>query len=494
MRRFTTVLLLLLFVPIVVFGKFSDLPETHWAYDTIIKLSENGVIDGYEDGTFRPEALVTRAEGAKLLCVMANLPEGEASYEDVTEDKWYYTYVRDCGQYIEKENIFNGDTPLTREEVAYAVTGIKGISEEAAAPEFSDCDRISNPGLIAAAVKAGFISGYEDGTFRPQGNITRAEFCSMIDRAFDADEKLPDTINSEWELTKLVAADLDNFRLNAIIDRNNRLLFIEPEEEPGFVFTLDLTKEDAIRETFIRFSEVSLKVDGKDSGKFYNHFKPISFVLENDINRTSLFGEFVQYTEDKNEYEVSCFRALDITYGIEDYASFEEGKAQYEDSEDCIPMLLHIHNEKYTVVYDGKSSVYKFDRVTGLRDGKLYAGNENTCRGFLSVGDRMYGVDKNWNLYEYDLEGLKWNESICTFDADTLGIRHNKFWLWNKTTGIISTANEKGDIAKLHSGVTLDNISAEDIDVSKLDSHMLVYDENTFILYDGTNLLMLKKK
>lgn len=47
--------------------KFKDVPETHWAYNAIEELSEMGIINGYEDGTFKPDEAVTRAELATML-------------------------------------------------------------------------------------------------------------------------------------------------------------------------------------------------------------------------------------------------------------------------------------------------------------------------------------------------------------------------------------------------------------------------------------------
>ena len=48
-------------------GKFKDVPDTHWAYKAIEELSEKGIINGYEDGTFKPDAPITRAEVAAII-------------------------------------------------------------------------------------------------------------------------------------------------------------------------------------------------------------------------------------------------------------------------------------------------------------------------------------------------------------------------------------------------------------------------------------------
>jgi len=68
MKKIVSLLLVLLMLSGTVFAAgFTDLDETHWAYPHVSELVEKGVINGYEDGTFRPDANVTRAELAKLL-------------------------------------------------------------------------------------------------------------------------------------------------------------------------------------------------------------------------------------------------------------------------------------------------------------------------------------------------------------------------------------------------------------------------------------------
>lgn len=108
--------------------EFSDLDETHWAYEGINKLVGEGIIIGYPDGTFKPEGNITRAELVKIVNMVFEFTEIEEAtdFTDVKAEDWFFDNV-----------------------------------------------------LIAQ--QAGYIVGYPDGTFKPNGLITREEFCKILD-------------------------------------------------------------------------------------------------------------------------------------------------------------------------------------------------------------------------------------------------------------------------------------------------------------------------
>ena len=129
---------------------FSDVSADSWYNQTVSTLASMGIVKGYEDGTFRPNAPITRAEfGAIATRFFA---ETGATYEpgtfsDVIGDEWYANAIQD-------------------------------------------------------AVNLGLIGGYEDGTVRPNNNITRAEACAIVNRTLgrvpDADHLLPEDVMKTW--------------------------------------------------------------------------------------------------------------------------------------------------------------------------------------------------------------------------------------------------------------------------------------------------------
>ena len=129
---------------------FSDVTADSWYNQTVSTLARMGIVKGYEDGSFRPNAPITRAEfGAIATRFFA---ETGATYEpgtftDVTGDEWFANAIQD-------------------------------------------------------AVNLGLIGGYPDGTVRPNNNITRAEACAIVNRTLgrvpDADHLLPEDVMKVW--------------------------------------------------------------------------------------------------------------------------------------------------------------------------------------------------------------------------------------------------------------------------------------------------------
>lgn len=110
-------------------GVFKDLPPSHWAYDAVCSLEEKGVLGGYPDNTFRPEKSLSRSEFARLLCAALNLKpavnEGRAKFKDVPDGYWAKSYIETVSSY-------------------------------------------------------GYMRGYPDGSFHPEGRIKGSELAAVL--------------------------------------------------------------------------------------------------------------------------------------------------------------------------------------------------------------------------------------------------------------------------------------------------------------------------
>lgn len=113
---------------------FSDVPKGCWAANYIGYMQQFGIITGYSDGSFRPDAPVTRAEFAAIASRFEKLTEGSKSFTDVSDTYWAARYIN------------------------FAAT-------------------------------RGWVTGYSDGTFKPENTITRAEVaavtCRLLERSAD---------------------------------------------------------------------------------------------------------------------------------------------------------------------------------------------------------------------------------------------------------------------------------------------------------------------
>ena len=173
---------------------FSDVPEEFWAYERINKLYNDGIISGFEDGTFRPKNPITREQVASVVSNFFKLTQNEEAKEfaDVPAGRWSEEYIKLVAQYMELEKsnegkfYFNPFENAKRIDVAKLVANILGVDNEeidyTAIDKFNDKIQFSEQDrkYVAFITQKGIMSGDEKSNFRPNDTITRAEFCSII--------------------------------------------------------------------------------------------------------------------------------------------------------------------------------------------------------------------------------------------------------------------------------------------------------------------------
>ena len=192
--------------------KFTDVGVTHWAYNTINELAGKGIITGYPDSTFKPSGTITTAE---FLKIVASLDGKEI---EKTGNHWasgYIDYAKGKGYF--PDGMFSEadfDKPITREKMAVvmAIVADKKDSEaenakvtaenkkklETAVKDYSSICNYCKENISKAMLK-GIISGYPDGTFKPQNTATRAEASSMILRLINPSDRKPFDLRTESE-------------------------------------------------------------------------------------------------------------------------------------------------------------------------------------------------------------------------------------------------------------------------------------------------------
>ena len=161
----------------------------HWAKDSIMKMINAGVISGYPDGTFKPDKAVTRAEFTVMIVKALNLETRAGKTFTDTASHWAKESIATAAAHGiisgYDSNTFGPDDLITREQAAVIIALAAKLEAASNELNFTDSKAISpwaKPG-VTAAVKAGFITGYPDNSFRPQGNTTRAEAVSLILKA-----------------------------------------------------------------------------------------------------------------------------------------------------------------------------------------------------------------------------------------------------------------------------------------------------------------------
>ncbi|MBO5369243.1 MAG: S-layer homology domain-containing protein [Clostridia bacterium] len=170
---------------------FNDIKD-HFAEKFILILASDGIINGYEDGSFKPDAKVTRAEFAKIVSLrFAIEDESGAVYDDVASDAWYASYVSalsGIGIVSGYDGKFYPDSIISRQDAALMCKRVADLTGKVldGKKTFADSSLISPYASEAVACLAGsgVING--DGTnFRPSDGVSRAECSAMICRLFN---------------------------------------------------------------------------------------------------------------------------------------------------------------------------------------------------------------------------------------------------------------------------------------------------------------------
>lgn len=177
---------------------FTDVNENDWFYYAVAMVEDVGYMNGYPDGTFRPNATITRAECAQILfkVVQPDTSTGVLmDFADVPSNAWYYNAVSVMGgvfggiKWVNSPEFtgayFYPDQACTREDFAYGlalVSDIRGRSITLAHTGWSDYMDI-NPEYweqIAGLYNLNIVSGSDDGKFHPKDTITRAEVAQIL--------------------------------------------------------------------------------------------------------------------------------------------------------------------------------------------------------------------------------------------------------------------------------------------------------------------------
>ncbi|NBD25770.1 S-layer homology domain-containing protein, partial [Paenibacillus glycinis] len=163
----------------------------HWAEQDIAQWMSQGLIDGYEDGSFQPDKAVTRAEFVALVNrAFGFTAAGNAAFKDLKAADWSYADFQKAVKagYLTgfEDGSVHPNSPISRQEIALIVERLLGLAPlPQGADAFSDSAMIPawSKGAIGAVEANGIMDGYEDHTFKPANNATRAEAVVILSHA-----------------------------------------------------------------------------------------------------------------------------------------------------------------------------------------------------------------------------------------------------------------------------------------------------------------------
>lgn len=189
LRRLTATVLAVGFSATLAVGPIlaSESTDTTLPVTPILSESHIRYINGFTDQTMRPERTVTRAEAAGIISNLLENPQAgtlDCHYTDLRAGAWYEEATRGLCKLglFDDGTLFRPDDAITRAELVDVLVRFVPDAPDAAA-SFSDVPSDHwAAAQIGKATALGWLSGYPDGTFRPDSSLTRAEACAIINR------------------------------------------------------------------------------------------------------------------------------------------------------------------------------------------------------------------------------------------------------------------------------------------------------------------------
>ena len=361
---------------------FTDINEVSWASSTIQAVSDKGLINGYEDGTFRAKNNVTYSEAMvmvyNLMSKTGNLKTSATNtlsiYQSVLNTYKIPTWSQSTVAYGLSAQILmaadlpkfttNGvSNPATRQDVAvmfgralsekydiYAGTGVN----------YNDVWRISDEAMpyVDLLTRLGIVTGDDSGNFNPTANITRAEMAVMMNKTYDL---LSNELANTGEITEIVNHDGDYYDVDVKMDNGERNRLTLSDDNIS-VYNKDGSRELPIS-SLTKGDKVSLVFDGLVITKIYlldeeasaqEKYDAVGYIYSLKDGYLNLESE---NTGETTKYKINT----NCTYYL-------DGK---KTTESAIKDVIDDNSDKY--VYAGLYTETKNEKVDGKRQDVLYA-------------------------------------------------------------------------------------------------------------------------
>lgn len=197
--------------------KFADVADDFWAAKDIYTLKDAGIIGGKSATEFDPEGDVTRAEFAKMVVGLFGYKatSDAVNFEDCKAEDWFTPYVAagvEAGVIKGvSDTEFAPNATITRED-ACTILG-RALNKVAQSNElkFTDADKVAEYAApyVALLSELGYVNGYEDGSFAPTNNITRAEAAKIIAGIYNANKSAETVTDDKTETDANADAAVD---------------------------------------------------------------------------------------------------------------------------------------------------------------------------------------------------------------------------------------------------------------------------------------------
>lgn len=388
---------------------FSD-TQGHWAENIISAAATVGVISGYTDGSFRPNAYITRAEFAVMLCrVFDWQTTGRPIFSDLQSGAWYETeLLRAAAAGIMQGN--NGqirpNDMITRQEAAVCISRALGLWQVTRPADYTDFNEVADwaKSAVSALTRFGFINGRGDGRFAPTENLTRAEAATLITKLLRPED---DGSNTPTDPSPQPGPERP----------------VEPEQSKDYILFYgrqipilkNLPKSDKIAANFVRGADGRIRYPNARTGVDVSAWQgeiDWSAVAGDGVSFAMIRAGYRGYTAGNLnvdayfERNLSGAKAAGLDVGVYFYSQAITPKEAVEEAK-LVLELLGGKPLDLPIVYDWELPDSKTARTRGLSRETLTACAKAFCETIDAAGyDPMVYFYMSLGYEEYHLDEL----------------------------------------------------------------------------------------
>ncbi|WP_433745263.1 S-layer homology domain-containing protein [Falsibacillus pallidus] len=399
---------------------FTDVGPGIFGYDSITKLANDHIIDGYPDGTFKPNQPLKRGQAAKLLTLALQLKADTTKlpFTDVSDTSPWKSYI----EAVVSNHIFNGMSDhtfhgnymLSREQMAtilvraFGLTAISGEKEHS----FNDSSQISasHASNVQILFQHGITTGRSDGSFGPRDPVTRAQFAVFLDRALHT--------SLQYDQAKVENTTSDSVKINGTY------FHISPEVAPLFSSkNLDALKGAAIsfhalNKTITSIDAITINASGKE-GKEKEFDSQV--ILDGEglsVKEITVNGDFVtlQNLQIQNHLTLSSnvqhdFYAKNVS--VKEEAFINGGDDHTVVFEDSTLAKMSISKENVRISARGKTEI----KQMSVNNNAVIEGESTSKFESVTIGEKVEKLNLNAEVASLQLLNTKPLELTGDFKA-----------------------------------------------------------------------------
>lgn len=436
---------------------FSDVPNDHWAYDSVNKLRELKITDGIGDNEFGLGNTITKNEFTSFLVKLMKWdlvsPEKGSFKDNQDKDAWYYTSVETAvinGVIKKDHENFKGNTPITREEIAVMV--IRTLGYDTLGEKFNQTvekpfiDVESNKGYITMAKDFNIVTGVGDNKFNPKATAKREEAAVMMMRMYDKINKNIKDINGFYAIKSADQGDLMKdmtsvgFGWSAIdFDKSSKEVILNTSRSDSNEYSYPQGYESAVKKAQDKDSKTLLMVIGRDTkieGLSMDN-SMMKQLLNNQENRKKIINSIIVELDKKDDSGKDLFNGVVIDFEEMKGESLKESfnlflkeiKVELNKNNKLLYTAVHPKLSKNQSYYDG----YDYKTIGEISDKVIlmahdyYAkrlNKEEMDRGYTTtpitpIDEIYYGLkaitnkdtgifDKSKILLQFSFDSAQW--------------------------------------------------------------------------------------